>query len=48
MPWPLRDAELEVELDTMLEASGVVSEARAPFLRFVERLDVVAWSLERL
>ena len=40
-PWPLQPAELEVDLDTMAAAHGIVLPDVAPHLRFARRLDVV-------
>ncbi|HVW25034.1 MAG TPA: DUF2071 domain-containing protein [Polyangiaceae bacterium] len=47
VPWPLRDAQLEVDVDTMTEAAGLFVGREAPVLHFVDRLDVIAWTLEK-
>jgi hypothetical protein len=48
LPWPLRDAELVLEENTMADAAGIRLPSEPPLLHFAERLDVVAWTLERV
>lgn len=47
-PWPLSDAELVLEENTMAAAAGILLLREPPLLHFAERLDVVAWTLERV
>lgn len=47
-PWPLRDAELELEVDTTPDAAALLVNRESPMLQFVERLDVVAWTLDKV
>ena len=46
-PWPLQPAEVEIVLDTMPAAHGLVLPDVAPHLRFAARIDVRAWPPER-
>ena len=46
--WPLRPAEVEVEMLRMTEQIGVALPDTPPLLHFSERLDVLAWSPRRL
>jgi uncharacterized protein len=46
-PWPLQPAEAELSVNTMTARLGRRFQA-APLLHFAQRLDVVAWALERL
>jgi len=41
-PWPLQPAEVAVERDTMVEASGLEREGE-PVLHYARRLDVLLW-----
>jgi uncharacterized protein YqjF (DUF2071 family) len=43
MPWPLQDAEAEVELNTMTEAAGIALPRSKPFLHFSRTLEVLVW-----
>jgi uncharacterized protein YqjF (DUF2071 family) len=43
-PWPLQDAEAELTVNTMAEASGILLPAVAPLLHFSKRQDMVAWA----
>jgi uncharacterized protein len=45
VPWPLRDAELDLELNTM---APVTLPDEAPLCHYAHRLDVVVWPLERV
>ena len=47
-PWPLQSASVEVSSNTMTIPLGVTLPSSAPLLHFAQRLDVVAWSLERV
>jgi uncharacterized protein YqjF (DUF2071 family) len=42
-PWPLQDAELEVERDTMASSHGLSLPATPPVLQFAGRLETVAY-----
>jgi uncharacterized protein YqjF (DUF2071 family) len=44
-PWPLREAEVGIELNTMAPA-GVSLPDEAPLAHFASEQDVVIWSLE--
>jgi uncharacterized protein YqjF (DUF2071 family) len=44
-PWPLQDAEAEIELNTM---PPIALPDEPPLLHFSRRLDVVIWPLERI
>ena len=46
LPWPIRDAELELDTDTMPDAAALSVRRKSPILQFVDRLDVIAWALE--
>ncbi|HEY6571587.1 MAG TPA: DUF2071 domain-containing protein [Candidatus Limnocylindrales bacterium] len=41
-PWPLQDAEAEIERNTMTAPFGITLPSTAPHLRFARRLDTVA------
>ena len=43
---PLQDAEAQIDVNTMAEASGIHLPPTKP-LRFAERLDVLIWPLRR-
>ncbi len=45
LPWPLQDAELELELNTM---PPVALPDEPPLCHFSRQLDVVVWPLERV
>jgi uncharacterized protein YqjF (DUF2071 family) len=45
VPWPLHDAQLELELNTM---APVVLPDEPPLCHFSPRVDVVVWPLERV
>jgi uncharacterized protein YqjF (DUF2071 family) len=47
-PWPLQDAQADIRLNTMAEASGIHLPNTAPLLHYAERLDVVTWYLQHL
>ncbi|HEX4997361.1 MAG TPA: DUF2071 domain-containing protein [Terriglobia bacterium] len=46
-PWPLQPAEVELTENTMAGPIGATLPASQPLLHYAERLDVVAWGLER-
>ena len=43
-PWPLQDAEAEIELNTIADAAGLPLPDTAPLLHYSARQDMVAWS----
>jgi uncharacterized protein len=45
--WPLQDAELETEINSMADAAGISLPPEAPLLHFSRRLDVLIWPLRR-
>lgn len=47
-PWPLQDAEAEIELNTMATPAGLVLPDSIPLLHFARRLDVTIWPLQRV
>jgi uncharacterized protein YqjF (DUF2071 family) len=47
-PWPLQDAEAQIDVNTMAEASGIRLPGSAPLLHFSRRQDMVAWMPKRL
>lgn len=47
-PWPLRPAEAKLGVNTMTAQLGFDLPTNQPLLHFVDRLDVVAWRLERV
>jgi uncharacterized protein YqjF (DUF2071 family) len=42
-PWPLRPAEAEFRVESLAAAHGLGLPDEPPHLRFVDRLDVLAW-----
>ena len=44
-PWPLQDAEAEIELNTMADSAGITLPDTRPLLHFARRLDVLIWPL---
>jgi uncharacterized protein YqjF (DUF2071 family) len=46
-PWPLQDAEAEIELNTVAAASNIALPDTPPSLLFARRLDVLIWPLRR-
>jgi hypothetical protein len=48
VPWPLQDAEAEIEVNTMARAAGITLPDVRPLLHFSRRLDVLIWPLCRL
>ena len=45
-PWPLQNAEAELETNTMAAPLEIALPGK-PLLHFAQRLDVIAWRLER-
>ena len=43
LPWPLQDAEAEIEVNTMAEAAGIRLPDQPPLLHFAKRLEVLVW-----
>jgi uncharacterized protein len=48
LPWPLQDAEAEIEVNTMAAAAGITLPARLPLLHFSRRLEVLVWPVRRV
>jgi hypothetical protein len=46
-PWPLQNAEAEIEINTMAAADGISLPEMAPLLHFARRLEVLIWPLRR-
>jgi uncharacterized protein YqjF (DUF2071 family) len=42
-PWPLQDAEAEIDLNTMARASGIELPAAKPLLHFSRKIEVLVW-----
>jgi uncharacterized protein len=48
LPWPLQDAEAELEINTMAAAARItLPEAVPPLLHFARKLEVLIWPLRR-
>jgi uncharacterized protein len=47
-PWPLQDAEAEIETNTLAEASGIALPDSPPVLHFARKLEVAIWPLSRI
>jgi uncharacterized protein YqjF (DUF2071 family) len=47
-PWPLQRAESEIRVNTMMSAHGLRADGPPVTQHFARRIDVVAWSSERL
>jgi uncharacterized protein len=45
VPWPLQDAEAEIETNTMPRAAGIQLPETKPLLHFAKKLDVLIWRL---
>lgn len=43
VPWPLQDADAEVELNTMAAAAGIALPPVKPLLHFSRRIEVLIW-----
>jgi hypothetical protein len=48
LPWPLQDAEAEIELNTMAEAAGIQLPTTRPLLHFSRDLEVLVWWPEQV
>ena len=48
LPWPLQDAEAEIEINTMAAAAGITLPDVPPLLHFSRQLEVLVWPLGRL
>ena len=48
VPWPLQDAEAEIEVNTMAAAGGISLPDVRPLLHFSRKLDVLVWPLRRV
>lgn len=46
-PWPLQDAEADIEENSMAAAAGIVLPEVAPLLHFAKSLDVLIWPLKK-
>jgi uncharacterized protein len=46
-PWPLQDAEAELETNTVAAAAGISLPPTSPSLLFARRLEVLIWPLRR-
>jgi uncharacterized protein YqjF (DUF2071 family) len=46
-PWPLQDADAEMESNTVAAAGGILLPATQPHLLFARRLEVLIWALRR-
>lgn len=44
LPWPLQPAELELSINSVVDAHGFELPDQPPLLHYAERLDVVAWN----
>jgi uncharacterized protein YqjF (DUF2071 family) len=47
-PWPLQDAEAEIEENTMAGAAGITLPGIAPVLHFSRKIEVLIWPLKRV
>ena len=48
LPWPLFDAEAQIDVNTIAIASGVELPSGPPLLHFAKELQVAIWGLERV
>ncbi len=48
LPWPLQDAEAQIELNSMAQASGIQLPATKPLLHFSRDLEVLVWWPEQV
>ncbi len=46
-PWPLQDAQVQIERNTVAQASGIDLPKSEPVLHFARRLEVLIWPLRR-
>lgn len=47
-PWPLQRAEADIQVNTVAQSRGIALPDQAPLLHYAERLDVLAWYVERV
>jgi uncharacterized protein YqjF (DUF2071 family) len=47
-PWPLQDAEAEIEINTMAASSGITISGRPSLLHFSRKLEVLVWPPHRV
>ena len=47
-PWPLQDAEAEIEINTMAASAGIALIGRPPLLHFARKLEVLVWTPQRV
>jgi uncharacterized protein YqjF (DUF2071 family) len=47
-PWPLQNAEVEIETNTVAAAAGIPTLAGDPLLHFSRKLEVIVWPLRRV
>jgi uncharacterized protein YqjF (DUF2071 family) len=47
LPWPLQDAEAEVERNTVVQAAGIELPATKPLLHFSREIEVLVWWPQR-
>jgi uncharacterized protein len=47
LPWPLQDAEADIELNTMAQAAGITLPQSKPLLHFARLMEVLIWWPER-
>ncbi|HUF22803.1 MAG TPA: DUF2071 domain-containing protein [Vicinamibacterales bacterium] len=45
-PWPLQEAEIVLDVNTMVEPTGVRLPDMAPLVHFAKRQDMVAWRMK--
>jgi uncharacterized protein len=45
-PWPLQDAAVEIQENTVASAAGLTLPSIAPVLQFARRLEVLIWPLQ--
>ncbi len=48
MPWPLQRAEASIQVNTVLNGTGIVLPDTEPLLHYADRIDVVVWPLEKV
>jgi uncharacterized protein len=46
-PWPLQDAEAEIEINTMAASAGIALAGRPWHLHFARKLEVLVWAPQR-
>lgn len=47
-PWPLQDAEAEIEINTMANPAGIALSGRPSLLHFSRKLEVLVWPPHRV